>query len=147
MDFDFSDVDTKAMAQAGVWMPIRKLDGGVLTAKNGGEVRIKLLGVDSSSYRTATRETVRKRLAKRAVGGAQQTALSGDDLEEVERDTLDLLVACTVGWEHVMSPQGEAILCGPEAARSLFESYPVIREQVEAFIGNRANFTRASSKN
>jgi hypothetical protein len=147
MDFDFSDVDTKAMAQAGVWMPIRKLDGGVLTAKNGGEVRIKLLGVDSSSYRAATRETVRKRLAKRAATGAQQTALTGDDLDEVERDTMDLLVACTVGWEHVLTPQGEAIPCGPETVRALLESYPVIREQVEAFIGNRTNFTRASSKN
>jgi hypothetical protein len=147
MDFDFSDIDTKPMSQAGVWMPILKLDGSPLVAKSGGPVRIRLLGVDSTQYRSATRETVRKRLAKRAASGSAQTPLSGDDMDEVERDTLDLLVTCTVGWENVMTPQGEAIPCGPDNARALFESYPVIREQVEAFIGNRANFTRASSKN
>lgn len=142
MDFDFAQIDTRKHSEQGMPLTIRKPDGTVLHDKDGKPVSIMLLGPDSSKYRQVTRDSVRKRLAQRASGNAAQ--VSDADIEEAERDAIELLVACTVSWLGVYTPQGEAIPCTPDNARALFVAYPVVREQAEAFIANRVHFTPAS---
>ena len=55
-----------------------------------------------------------------------------------------LLAAMTVGWENVLDTEGNDIPFATEVARSLYVSYPVVREQVDVFVANRRNFLRAS---
>ena len=142
MDFDFASIDTKKLSESGVPLSLLKLDGKPLTDKDGNAVTVTLLGPDSAKYRALTRENIRRRLEKRALG----SVASEVDVDEVERETLEILAVCTVAWQGVNTPQGESIPCTPENARKLYEAYPVIREQVDGFIGNRANFIPASSK-
>jgi hypothetical protein len=87
-------------------------------------------------------------MAKRAASGDTPAAAPSDDeFEEAMRRNIEFSAACTSTWENVLTPQGEAIPFSVENACKLYDRYPVIREQVEAFIANRANFTRASSGN
>lgn len=142
MQFDLAQIDTKTLAEAGVDMPVRSLDGKPLLARNGQQVAICLLGADSTKYRALTRAQVRKRMDQLA-GGKQ--ALTEADMDETDRDVTDILVACTVGWTNVLDTEGAAIFFSEENVRKLYAAYPVVREQVEAFISNRANFIPASS--
>lgn len=142
MDFDLAAVDTKTLSEQGVPLTIRRLDGSPLLDREGQEVQITLYGPDSAKYRALTRENVRKRLERRAQG----LAVTEDAIDEVEADSIEILAVCTASWRGVNTPQGEAIECTVENARKLYQNYPVIRDQVDAFIGSRANFIQASSK-
>jgi hypothetical protein len=142
MNFDFAQIDTRKHSETGMALTIRKPDGSVLNDSDGNPVSIMLLGPDSSKYRQVTRDSVRKRLAQRAAGNA--APVSDADIEEAERDAIELLVACTVSWQGVRTPQGEVIPCTPDNARALYVGYPVVREQAESFIANRVHFTPAS---
>lgn len=143
MEFDFASIDTKKLSESGAPLSIKKLDGSPLLDRNGQPVTILLLGPDSSKYRALARENVRRRLEKRAAGGP--APITGDEIDEVERETLEILAVCTVGWKGVYTPDGDEIACTTDNARKLYENYPVVREQVDAFVGSRANFIQASS--
>ena len=142
MQFDLAQVDTKTLAETGVDMPVKSLDGKPLVARNGEQVAITVLGSDSNKYRSLTRTQVRKRLDQMA-GGKQITEA---EMDETEQDVLDVLVACTVGWKNVLDTEGNAIPFTSDNVRKLYGAYPVIREQVDTFISNRANFIPASSQ-
>lgn len=142
MNFDLNDIDTKKLSEAGVALQIKRLDGTPLVNAAGESVTITLLGPDSAKYRALTRESIKKRLDRRVQGAADVTM---DDLDQIERETIEILVVCTVGWTGVRTPEGETIACTQDNARRLYENYPVVREQVDAFVGNRANFLQASS--
>jgi hypothetical protein len=69
------------------------------------------------------------------------------DLEEIERDTLNLLVSCTLGWKNVLDTDGNDIPFNAENVRKLYTSYPIVREQVDSFVSSRVNFLKASLGN
>lgn len=144
MKFDLPQIDTKSLADAGVWMTVQQFDGNApLLARNGQPVRILLRGPDSDVYRDHTRRQIQKRLAR----GNDPKRANEVDLAEVEADALQLLAACTIGWENVLDPEGTAIPCTPEAAFLLYVNYPVLREQVDEFVANRRSFLMASLAN
>lgn len=142
MQFDLAQVDTKTLAETGVDMPVKSLDGKPLVARNGEQVAITVLGSDSTKYRSLTRVQVRKRLDAMAGG----KTITETDMDETEQDVLDVLTACTVGWKNVLDTEGNPIPYTTDNVRKLYAAYPVIREQVDAFISNRANFIPASSQ-
>lgn len=143
LKFDLGEVDTKTRSEEGVAMTIRKIDGAELT-RDGKPVRIFLRGPDSEVYIAGQLAQVRKRFARAADRGSLKPA--DIDLSEADRDALDLMVACTVSWEQVKTPEGKDIPCTRENVQRLYENYPMIREQVDAFITNRAHFIAAPSK-
>lgn len=49
---------------------------------------------------------------------------------ELDARLLDLLAACTVGWENV-HVDGAALAFSTEAATTLYDTYPWLREQVQ----------------
>ncbi len=144
MQFDLAKVDTKTLSEAGVDMPVKTMDGEPLVARNGQPITVRLLGPDSNKYRALTRAQVRKRMAAMADG---KVTLSEAEFEETERELLDILVACTVGWSNVLDTEGAEIPFAEDNVRKLYSNYPVVREQVDTFLANRANFLRASSGN
>lgn len=144
MQFDLAQVDTRTLAETGVPMPVKGLDGKPLIARNGDPVSISVLGSDSTKYRTLTRAQVRKRMESMA--GGKPTELTEAEVDETDRDVIDVLVACTVGWIGVLDTEGSPIPFNEDNVRKLYAAYPVIREQVDVFISNRANFIQASSQ-
>lgn len=143
MNFDFTELETKTRADAGVDMPLRSLRGEPMIARDGTPITIKLLGPDSLKYRALTRAQVRKRLAKAQESRAVE--FTEADFEETDTDLVGMLAACTVGWTGVLDTEGAPIPFTAVAAQKLFSAYPAIREQCENFMSDRANFSLASS--
>lgn len=144
MEFALEGIDTKTLSEAGVDVVIKKLNSSEpLLAANGEPVSIKVLGPDSGKYRTLSRAQIRKRLAKRAAG---ETEITEADMDETDRDAIEMMAGCTVGWKNVLDKAGKPIPCTVENAIKLYTYYPVLREQVDLFISERSNFLQASSK-
>jgi len=97
-------------------------------------VTIKLLGTDSAAYRNYERDVQRKRIAKLAKSRNRKA-----DFSVSEEDECEMLAVCTVGWSG-LNEDGEELKYSHEAAVRLYMDYPWIKEQVDLFIGDRANF-------
>ncbi len=136
--FDLDELDTKTKAETGVPMAIKKLDGTPMLNKAGKPVTITVRGIDSDAHRAAM---------SRALSQIKGETQSDEEASQraAERG-LDILVACTVGWAGVIDKDGKPVEAKPENFRALYAGFPVIRDQVDRFIGDRANFLLASSK-
>lgn len=93
---------------------------------------IHLAGTDSAAYRNKQKEIQSKRIAKLARG--KKADLTTSDGEECE-----LLASCTLGWSGILSGEEEVKFSHAAAKKLYLENY-WIREQVDSFIGDRANF-------
>lgn len=110
-------------------------------------VTIDLIGKDSDIYKSAQR---RAQQAFRETIQAGQKWLPADDERMAEQQTVD----CTVGWANMptgwidSSNDRTPIDFTKERARSLYRNNELswVREQVERFINDRANFVKASSE-
>ncbi|CAB4130458.1 hypothetical protein UFOVP119_82 [uncultured Caudovirales phage] len=144
MNFDLDGIDTKTLSDSGVKMQVMKFGTSEpLKARNGGLVMLTVRGPDSDTYRQYTRAQVNKRLQRQA----DERKAREVDFDEVDTDSLTLLVNSTMGWENVLDTDGNPIPFTKENCTALYRNYPVLREQVDAFISNRANFLKASSAN
>jgi hypothetical protein len=101
-------------------------------------ITIKVLGKDSDKFIKVSRGQNKKRMAKMTKGGFRATAIP---VEEIEQDSLMLLAACTVGWVGVVV-DGKALDFNEDNAVMVYERFPWIREQVDAAMGDRANFIK-----
>ena len=100
-------------------------------------VRIRLAGLDSPAHRAAQREMTNRRLAAMARRGSRYRPRA----EELEAEALNLLVAVTLDWEGI-SENGQPLACTPENVREVYARVPWLHEQVDDFVGDRANFLR-----
>lgn len=138
--FDLDLVDTKTNSESGITMKVKMLDGAPLTNSKGDPVEIIVKGPDSSDYTRLVRAQIKKRMGRAGLPTEEQSL-------EDEADLIDLLTHCTIGWRGVLEKgKKDEVPFTPEACRQLYQSFPVIRDQVDTFIANRANFIRASSK-
>lgn len=141
MEFALAEIDTKTKAESGVDMQVRKVDGSPLLNPEGKPVMIRLRGMDSDAYRDAQASAYEQ---------IKQRAENKDDASTIaksgEESAIELLVSCTIGWSGVLNKDGEPVMFTADAARALYRQYPVIRDQVDRFIGTRANFLLGSSK-
>lgn len=129
---DLSTLNTVTAANAGAVLELAHPTTGTPLRNEAGEaLTITLLGVDSDAYRKAQRAAQNKRLAKR--GGIKLTA------EELEAESIETLAACTVAWANIEF-EGRALECNRANAVKLYTALPWVREQVDAFMGDRANF-------
>lgn len=131
--FDLSDINESAIDE-GSWMTVMNPEGTApLTNVEGEQIKIKVVGPDSSQYRKRFHQSVNSRLvnSKFKVGTS----------EKMEEDATELLVACTVGWSGFRD-KNEVFLYSPDNARVLYSKRPLafIREQVDKFIADRTNF-------
>jgi hypothetical protein len=140
MDFEFdSRVDTVSLAEAGLDLELRDARGEKMVSQ-GGTVALTLLGVDSAKYRDTLDGVTRSR-----VEAIQKAKQAGTEVQEDKNAfTVDVLTAITLGWKNVNDKAGNAVPFNPENVAAFYQ-YPVIREQVDAFVSTRANFLKASS--
>lgn len=130
--FDLSEIDTVAGANAG--FDVKIYHPGT---KEDLDITIKVLGKDSDEFQKISRAQSKKRMAKMTKGGGFRN--SNVSLEEIERDGLELLAACTKSWTGVIV-EGKPLDCTVPNAAMVYERFPWIREQVDEAIGDRANF-------
>lgn len=93
---------------------------------------ITVAGVDSKRFRTAQRKQ------KRAVLKAMQ---DGDDLESMPE--YGLLASCVISWRGFNDDDGAEWKFSKKNVTALFENSPLVAEQVDRFISDRANFIKA----
>jgi len=115
--------------------------GAVLTQTDGRAVSITLAGEDSEGYRHARRAATNRRLKSQQSGRRLQVSA-----EELENDALEMLVGCTVAWDGISLGDQADLPFSSDNARVIYKRLPWLREQAEAFIGDRANFMKGSPK-
>lgn len=136
IDFDLAGIDTKAGSEQGATMSVFNIDGAIRRDRNGNPVTITLLGVDSETYRKAQRKNMNKRFSRRNPG--KITA------EELDVESLEVLAACTTAWSGICDRSGNPVPCNAANAKALYEAAPELRDQVDRFINDRANFLPTS---
>jgi hypothetical protein len=107
---------------------------------DGNEGYLDLLSADSTAAKKYERSVTDRRLAVR--GRSKLTAA------ELEAEAIEQLVALTKGW-HLIGLDGSPIAVDftPTNARELYSSPAMawLRDQAQAWIADRANFSKASS--
>lgn len=135
--FDLATLDTTDAAEKGERMEVMHPTSGAPLMNGSTAIALILAGQDSDRYRVADRKISNKRLATSRNG--QRITLTS---EGIEADNLQRLVACTISWQGV-AWDGAEKECTPENVRAAYDRWPWMREQAEAFIGDRANFLKA----
>ena len=98
-------------------------------------IHITVVGMDSDRYQKIQREATNKRLKKAQHRGRVRLQVTA---EELEQESIELLAKCILGWENI-EWEGEPLKFSLDNAKKLV-SVQWIREQLDAFIGDRANF-------
>jgi hypothetical protein len=131
MSFDLSSLEVVEGAEMTVMHPVEDIP---LDGSDGKPVVFKVVGIDSEQYRAAQRSAQNRRLSKKT--RMKITA------EQLEHEVLESIVACTVGWSNNFEVDGAAMKFSAENAKTLYQRFPWLREQVQDFIEDRANFLR-----
>ena len=120
----FEKFDTKKRSEEGAWVQIFAPDESDTGAK------IKVLGRDSQEFK--------KRIQR--VADLQRQKKKGLAVAELERQSTEVYVACTVDWEGVVDTSGKPLECTSDNIRTTYKDYPWVLEQVTEFVEDRANF-------
>lgn len=135
---DLSTLDTMAAASEGAVMEVRHPVTGMPLKSEGGEpITLTLLGYDSKQFQEYGRLEINRRLN----GGAPKVQTA----EGYENDKIEALSVCVKAWANIML-DGKVLDCSPANAKAVLARFPWIREQVDVFVGSRANFLPASRK-
>lgn len=126
---DLSKLDTSEAAETGAVLEVLHP-----TENTSLGIKITLAGADSDIYRKTVNKNVNKRVQRMKPG--QSIPFTA---EEQEESGLNLLAICTLAWEGVVV-DGQELPCDKENAKAIYRRFPWIREQVDTFIGDRANF-------
>lgn len=107
----------------------------ILHPKTGEEMNIviTLASPDSEKYRKLSMAMRNKNLQYATKNRGMASA------ERLDEDALNLLVGATLDWKG-LSENGEVLECTPQNVRHVYTDFAWIREQVDAFLGDRKNF-------
>lgn len=105
---------------------------------------ITVLGKDSDEFQKVSRSQQKRRMEKMSKGGFRNTNIP---IESVEADGIQLLAAVTKSWrqgeKQTVTVDGEELACTKENAVAVYERFPWIKEQIDAAVGDRANFIKS----
>jgi len=104
----------------------------VLTADNGDPMSITVYGPETNRYKKAIFDMRRKLLLEKATS-----------FEDGEKFALEMLVAVTVDWH--LQLDGKNPKCEANTIRKLYVDQPWIKDQVDKFVHERANFLSVAS--
>jgi hypothetical protein len=107
---------------------------------NGMPTTMKFIvaGADSAVYMAYDRAATDRRLA------AAQQGIRGMDAATIEKEAVEILVTCTLGWKGV-TRGGKDWPFSPENVRALYTDpkFRWLRNQVDRAIGDRKLFIKA----
>ncbi len=106
--------------------------GEVLKGKDGKAWTVLLHGHDSEQY---------KRHARKFLNERMNAGKKNLKVEQVEREAVEQLVGLTAGWKNIVL-NGEELEYSTDKAREIYADprYSWLRDQVESFASDRANF-------
>jgi hypothetical protein len=139
---DLSKLDTSRLADEGVKLHLlhpttkQPLYADEKTEKK--PMTITVLGADGERYSDLRREIIDERIAK----VQDQRKPERMDSSTIENAAIEHLVSITVGFDNLVL-DGKPLEYSKANTRLLFKRLRWVREQVEAFSGNRANFLPA----
>lgn len=140
MDIFLPAIDTVTGAESGRQMSVILPNGQTYMQADGKTpVSLELRGADSKVLRDFNRELTRKRVDRGVAQGTFEERMA-----EAEDDSIGYFAAATLGWSGITDSKGKAVPFTVEAVKVLYAKFPAIRDQVEQFIGTRANFTPRS---
>lgn len=132
---DLAKLDLTEHANVGSVMEVlHPITGELMLTTNGEPVTITLLGADSTKMRQEMSNRAKKQLA------AKSRQISSVD--EAEKMSAELLATITVDW-FGLSENGSEIVCNYDNAVGVYKKYSWLRQQVDAFTTDRANFYKA----
>lgn len=96
------------------------------------DIKIKLAGMDSARYRNKVKQIAEKEKVRKK---------TNIDFDGIEKRGAEILAACTIDWKGIQRG-GDTIPFSYENAVELYSDPNLrwLREQVDEFIANRANF-------
>lgn len=125
--------------------PVMADDGAVLnivhpeTEEVIEGMTITLLGQDSKVYRKL--QMSKQQAALNRISKGKKAV--DFDAEKLAEDSIDDLVKLTVDWSGFML-DGKELDCTPANIRTVYGEWAWIKEQVQEFVADRANFFRAN---
>lgn len=136
---DLASIDTVKGANAGaevkLYHPSTNEDMGIT---------ICVLGKDSDEFQKINRAQSKRRMEKLSKGGFRGANIP---LESIEQDGLELLASLTKTWKQgdkqTLTLDGVELACNKDNAVLIYKRFPWIKEQVDSFIGDRANFIKS----
>lgn len=99
-------------------------------------ISITLAGSDSEAFRNKRLE-----IQNRNVSSMMKNRKKGFESNDI--DGCELLASVTLSWSGV-EENGKPVECSTENAMDVYRRFPWIREQVDEFVGDRANFFTTS---
>lgn len=118
---DLADLFTRSTAETGVEMKLlHPGTGEVIKNDDGKEWVVTVAGTDSDRWKATIRTAARKR------------GQSSDD-------GIETMSSLVIGWKNLVLNK-EPLKFTPQAAIKLLTDYPWIRDQVNSFASERANF-------
>lgn len=134
---DIGKAFPRTLTDEGVALELRDPRTGAVLTDGDQPVTITLLGYDSDEVTRTRRQQINKRLELMSKTGKQPVV----SLEEQEAETLERLVAATIGWSFD-TLDGQPFLFSPTAARVLYtdKRFGFIRNQVILFMEDSTNF-------
>ena len=130
---DLNELNDRLCNSGAATMTVTHPVTGDALTHDGQEVTISVYGKDSDVARKAMKAAAQKAMNKRV-----QRA----DLDSAIHSAASLLAACTAGWSGV-TEGGQPVEFSTANACELYTKYHWLREQVDEFIGDRANFFKA----
>lgn len=136
---DLASIDTVKGANAGaevkLYHPSTNEDMGIT---------IRVLGKDSDEFQKINRAQSKRRMEQMSKGGFRGANIP---LESIEQDGLELLASLTKTWKQgdkqTLTLDGVELACNKDNAVLIYKRFPWIKEQVDSFIGDRANFIKS----
>lgn len=123
---DIEELYTKEAHEAGAVVQITSPD----TGKELG-FSVSIVGPDSKAWRTQYSAHVKRVIDSKA---------DGKDIDS-DQFEVEFLASVTVGWSG-FTRAGEEVEFSRKECEKLYDNAPWLRDQVNAFAGNRANFTK-----
>lgn len=141
---DFANFKLTEKSDEGAWChlnhPVTKeplyLDDAHGCPDHSKPCRIKMAGRDSAVWKEAEKQFVQRQLDKAQAGNSAKVTV-----ESVQHNALAVLASATLEWENI--PYNGNILrldTDKHNARALYAAVAWIKEQVDEFAGNRANY-------
>ncbi len=131
---DLSQLDP-TVRTGGVPMTVKHPGTGQpLMDESGEPVTITLLSSDSVEARKLLHEQ-----AEKTVNDGLGRRRPHVRMEELEQNSIKVLAALTADWKHIIV-DGAPLSCTKENATKLYTRFAWIREQVDGFVNDRANF-------
>lgn len=111
--------------------------GEVLVDEKGVPVTLKVISTDNEAYKKVERKIQNKRLKDRSLVRNNKINITMDQIEE---ETTLRAVTCIVGWSSNLELGGKKLVYSPASAERLIRELSWVREQVEEYATDRANF-------